>query len=76
MIRKQRKIRLGQFQNIKFIFGSKAKENKTKKERINFSVRIIHFFIHDRASKKVYTSTGQVAQSNLFLFEHYPFLAR
>ena len=36
MIIKQRKIRLGQFQKIKFIFGFKAKENKTKKEWIYF----------------------------------------
>ena len=36
MITKQREIRLGQFQNIKFIFGSKAKENKTKERKDKF----------------------------------------
>ena len=36
MIIKQRKIRLGQFQNIKFIFGSTANENKTKERKDKF----------------------------------------
>ena len=55
MIIEQKKIRLGQFQNIKFIFGFKAKENKTKKERIYFLVRIIHFWIPWQDFKKVYS---------------------
>ena len=38
-----------------FIFGFKAKENKTKKERINFLVRIIHFWIPWQGLKKVYS---------------------